>query len=96
MTLQNLLTEFEQKKNPSKAKILSRFFKTGKGEYGEGDVFLGISTSGNSKNILYAAVVAKAKGMNIYTRTHTKTDENFYLNDVQTHHCCCPRERFHT
>ena len=29
----------------------------------EGDVFLGISTSGNSKNILYAAVVAKAKGM---------------------------------
>lgn len=26
----------------------------------EGDVFLGISTSGNSKNILYAATVAKA------------------------------------
>ena len=29
------------------------------------DVFLGISTSGNSKNILYAAAVAKAKGMKI-------------------------------
>ena len=28
-----------------------------------GDVFLGISTSGNSKNILNAAIVAKAKGM---------------------------------
>lgn len=26
------------------------------------DVFLGISTSGNSKNVLYAATVAKAKG----------------------------------
>ncbi len=28
----------------------------------KGDVFLGISTSGNSKNILYAAAAAKAKG----------------------------------
>lgn len=28
-----------------------------------GDVFLGISTSGNSKNIIYAAEIAKAMGM---------------------------------
>ncbi len=34
--------------------------------YGKkGDVFLAISTSGNSKNILYACVVAKAKGLKI-------------------------------
>ncbi len=31
----------------------------------EGDVFLGISTSGNSKNVLYACTVAKAKGMKV-------------------------------
>ena len=32
--------------------------------YGKaGDVFLGISTSGNAKDVVYAAVVAKAKGM---------------------------------
>lgn len=34
--------------------------------YGQaGDVFLAISTSGNSKNILYACTIAKAKGMKI-------------------------------
>jgi D-sedoheptulose 7-phosphate isomerase len=31
----------------------------------EGDVFLGISTSGNSKNILYAAATAKAKKIKV-------------------------------
>jgi D-sedoheptulose 7-phosphate isomerase len=33
------------------------------------DVFLGISTSGNSKNILYAAAIAKAKKMKIIALT---------------------------
>ena len=34
--------------------------------YGKkGDVFLGITTSGNSKNVIYAAIVAKAKGMKV-------------------------------
>lgn len=31
----------------------------------EKDVLIGISTSGNSKNVMYAAVVAKAKGMKV-------------------------------
>lgn len=33
--------ELEKFRNPDKAKILSSFFKTGKGEYGEGDIFIG-------------------------------------------------------
>jgi len=35
----------------------------------EGDVFLGISTSGNAKNVLYAAATAKAKKMKIVALT---------------------------
>lgn len=35
----------------------------------ERDVFLALSTSGNSKNIIYAAIVARAKGMKIIAMT---------------------------
>ena len=38
----------------------------------ENDVLLGISTSGNSKNVLYAATVAKAKGMKVIGLTGAK------------------------
>lgn len=48
----------------------------------EGDVFLGISTSGNSKNILYAAVTARAKGMKIIGLTGAKNSKLEQMSDV--------------
>lgn len=42
MSLNEIRKKIEAEKNPAQALILQRFFKTGKGDYGEGDVFYGI------------------------------------------------------
>ena len=48
----------------------------------EGDVFLGISTSGNSKNIIYAAVTAHAKGMKVIGLTGAESNKLEQMSDV--------------
>ena len=51
--------------------------------YGKaGDVYLGISTSGNSKNVLYAAVNAKAKGLHVIGLTGAKENKLMKYADV--------------
>ena len=51
--------------------------------YGKaGDIFLGISTSGNSMNVLYAAVNAKAKGLKVIGLTGAKENKLMKYADV--------------
>lgn len=47
-----------------------------------GDVFLGISTSGNSENVLYASVVARAMGMQVVGLTGAAGGELARASDV--------------
>lgn len=47
-----------------------------------GDVLLGISTSGNSRNVLYAAVAARARGMKVIGLTGEKGGRLERYSDV--------------
>lgn len=72
-----LTTAFVNDRNP-----LMDFAQQVNGYGKEGDVFFGISTSGNSKNVVYAAVTAKAKGMKVIGLTGEMQSELSHLADV--------------
>ena len=58
----------------------------------EGDVLLGITTSGNSKNVLYAAKVARVQGMKIIMLTGEGGGKCVSLADVAV--CVPEKETF--
>jgi 3-methyladenine DNA glycosylase AlkD len=55
--LKNLREDLNLYANPQKAESLKRFFKTGKGQYGEGDIFLGIQVPDSRKIVRKYAVI---------------------------------------
>ena len=54
-----------------------------------GDVLLGISTSGNSKNVLYAAITARARGLKVCIRV--PETETYMIQELHlpVYHCLC-------
>ena len=70
LSLNSLLKELKEKSNKDKSKDLSRFFKTGPGQYGEGDMFLGITVPISRKIAI--------KYINLSLRDISKLLENKY------------------
>jgi len=70
-SLGQLKAELQSLADPERARILSRFFKTGKGQYGEGDVFLGITVPGQrSVAKRYHALSFKDIEKLLFSKTH--------------------------
>ena len=66
-----ILSEMQALGTPEKAAHLSKFFKTGKGEYGEGDCFLGIPVPGTRR-------VAKAHLDTSFEDLHTLLESSWH------------------
>lgn len=71
MDIAELRAELKSHENPEKAKLYARFFKTGKGQYGEGDKFLGLTVPlqrGIAKK--YTDITLKEIGMLLKSNIH--------------------------
>lgn len=49
MSLTTLKSDLRKVSQPEKREVYQRFFKTGKGEYGEGDIFIGVTVPNSRK-----------------------------------------------
>ncbi len=68
MTIKDIQKKLQQLGSREKAKVLQRFFKTDPGEYGEGDVFIGVRVPDLRK--LAKKKGHNNKGGNAITRVH--------------------------
>jgi len=63
--LEDLRKDLNLYASPQKAKALKRFFKTGKGQYGEGDIFLGVQVPDSRKIVRKYANISLDNTLNL-------------------------------
>ena len=69
--LSQLKNDLKNQANPEKAKIYQNFFKTGPGQYGEGDTFLGLTVPNTRKiAIKYSSLKLKDIEILLNSRSH--------------------------
>jgi 3-methyladenine DNA glycosylase AlkD len=61
MTLRKIRAALRQLGDPGRAAVARRFFKTGQGEYGEGDRFLGVPVPGTRSLLRHTALLREAE-----------------------------------
>jgi 3-methyladenine DNA glycosylase AlkD len=71
--LENLRKDLNLYASPQKAEALKRFFKTGKGQYGEGDIFIGVQVPDSRKIVRkYASISLKDILILLRSKIHEK------------------------
>jgi 3-methyladenine DNA glycosylase AlkD len=86
--LKSIKSELFKKSNPKRAKINQWFFKTEKGQYGEGDIFIGVTMPEIRKIVssLYKTTTEKEINSLIYSEIHEERMAGLLviLNKYQT------------
>ena len=84
MSLVNFKKELRTYVNPQKRDFLPTFFKTGKGEYGEGDKFLGIVVPDTKKIVNKYKSILTIKNIEelIYSKWHEERFAGWYLVSI--------------
>jgi len=75
-TVQKIIADMKKVSTPQRAKISQSFFKTGKGHYGEGDIFIGVT-------VPETRIIAKK-----YKETDFNTIKQLLTSEIHEHRLC--------
>ena len=77
-----IVKELKKLENKKQAKLLQGFFKTGKGQYGEGDIFLGIKVPEQRK---VAKKYLDLSISQVEKLLHSKKTKSKYFNTIDNY-----------